>query len=90
MFKRNSHHFGIYHNRPTDWVCSGCDKVIFGSKEICVKCNIDRYGNKRGASTHPSGDWNCPRCSFRVFSERKYCNKCKIDRYGNIEKNDKI
>jgi hypothetical protein len=83
MLRRNSRHFGRYNNRPHDWICPGCDCSIFGSKDICQKCNINRIGQKICSEIHPSGDWNCPKCKFRVSENKQYCNKCNIDKYGD-------
>ena len=82
MLHKNSQHFGKYNSRPLNWICSGCNREIYGSKEFCVTCDIGRNGKKRTITPHPSGDWNCPTCKFRVSPNEQYCNTCKVDCYG--------
>jgi hypothetical protein len=82
MFKRNSKWFSSYNNRPNDWTCSTCNQNIYGSKDRCMKCNTDRYGNRIEEKVHVSGDWICTICEFRVFWKTEYCDNCKVDRYG--------
>lgn len=90
MLHRNSQYFSGYRNRPADWNCPKCSDKIFGSKQYCIKCNVDRYGSSRfNINMLKTGvvDWNCPGCNFKVFSAKKYCNKCNIDRDGNSMEN---
>lgn len=82
MLRRNSHYFGNYHNRPSDWKCPECECIIFGSKKYCMKCNVDEHGVKKHIPRHESGDWICPKCTFRVYKDREYCNRCNVDIYG--------
>ena len=92
MLHRNSQHFGSYRNRPDNWICKSCNREIFGSKEYCLKCNIDRHGERKFVPLHPSGDWNCPICKFRVSILNQYCNKCDVTMYGenNIDTTPKV
>lgn len=84
MLHKNSHHFGCYRNRPDNWICKCCNREIFGSKEYCLKCNLDKNGNKKFIHLHTSGDWNCPVCKFRVSILNKYCNKCNVNIHGEL------
>jgi len=35
----------VTYNRVGDWNCKGCNFLIFGSKDKCFKCNLDKEGN---------------------------------------------
>lgn len=59
----------------SDWKCKGCKMMIFGSKFVCIKCNIDRYGDKV-APVRQFGDWICPNCNEHLFRKRNKCRKC--------------
>lgn len=83
MLHKNSQHFGKYNSRPLNWICPICNTEIYGSKEFCNKCNIDRSNKKRKITLHSSGDWICPLCKFRISPNETYCNTCKVDCYGN-------
>jgi hypothetical protein len=58
-----------------DWYCKGCNMRIFASKSKCLKCNMDRNGNKL-APVRRFGDWNCPTCNELVFASKDTCRRC--------------
>ena len=77
--------------------CKGCNFRIFGSKNKCFKCNLDRNGlpinhsrnnqQNNNMNCNPvkninNNDWNCKGCDFRIFGSKDKCFKCNLDRNG--------
>jgi len=48
--------------RAGDWICPGCDGVVFASKQVC------RCGTRKKA-----GDWTCSKCNDLVFGSKSVC-----------------
>ena len=34
----------------SDWKCKGCNFLVYGSKDKCIKCNMDKNGNSLDTS----------------------------------------
>jgi hypothetical protein len=65
----------------SDWNCKGCNFLIYGSKDRCFKCNLDRNGDK--VVQKRAGDWNCKGCGFLLYASKASCFKCKLNRKGD-------
>lgn len=63
-----------------DWNCPKCNYKIFGTKNTCYKCNVDRKGNTINAIK--IGDWNCPKCGDYQFARNNNCRKCNTIKPG--------
>ena len=69
-------------DRSDDWICKGCRGKVFGNRDRCVRCNLDKYGNKD--IRYNCGDWICKGCGCKIFGKKKKCFKCNLDRNGNV------
>ena len=57
--------------RPTDWDCSACGALVFGTKDACFACGTPR-GQTRGAATGGNGG-KLPRATY--FHKMKHESK---------------
>lgn len=62
-----------------DWNCPKCNYRIFGRKQYCSKCNIDRDGDKKPPRF---GDWICNGCGGNIFARKDKC-RCGVTKEGS-------
>lgn len=65
----------MYHSNSRDWNCKKCNEKIFGSKNMCFKCHVDKLGNPVARQQNPN-DWDCKKCNDHQFSKNTQCRKC--------------
>jgi rubrerythrin len=67
---------GVLRGTFPDWTCPKCSFIIFGKKDHCYKCNVD----KSGQIIKEKRDWKCPKCNFLIFGSKEKCFKCNVNR----------
>lgn len=67
--------------KPGDWYCPQCRGLIFASKKMCLKCKVDRNGQKQNLKK--IGDWICKACGDYQFARNSKCRKCNAPKTGH-------
>ncbi|XP_055295049.1 ATP-dependent RNA helicase vasa isoform X2 [Sitodiplosis mosellana] len=70
--------------RKPDWICNGCGKTVFGSRDECYACHEPKGDAKDapadGGRPKRANDWICDGCGAKVFGSKTSCFKCQADK----------